>query len=189
MFKPIFYDLETTGLRSTDRIIEIAAYDPIENRFFQQIINPEKLITLKIIKITGIYNSDCQKAPTFDKIIDKFNKFCEGNVCLIAHNNKFDQKFLTREYTKASREIPNNLQFFDTLPWIRYKYPNYPEYKLSFLSEELKVNTKNTHRALDDAKCLYQVMETLRKEQKYLDIINETIIKPIVKKDKKYIEQ
>ena len=39
--RPIYYDTETTGIRNDkDRIIELAAYDPIENRTFCHLINP-----------------------------------------------------------------------------------------------------------------------------------------------------
>ena len=123
MLRPIFYDLETTGFQSTDRVIEIAAYDPFRGLSFQQLINPQCQISTNISRITGIYNYDCKSAPIFSKIIDKFNEFCQGNACLIAHNNKFDQKFLTREYQSAGRTIPSYWEFFDSLPWIRWKYP------------------------------------------------------------------
>ena len=41
MKRPIYYDTETTGVNAKqDRIIEIAAYDPEQDRTFESLINP-----------------------------------------------------------------------------------------------------------------------------------------------------
>ena len=52
MVRAIYYDTETTGVKSEkDRIIELAAFDPIRDISFSQLINPGIEIPLSLIHI------------------------------------------------------------------------------------------------------------------------------------------
>lgn len=160
--RPIFYDTETTGIKSDkDRIIELAAYDPQENRTFVELINPECLIPPDATAIHKITNEMVSACPTFYEIGKKFVDFCAGDIVLIAHNNDaFDLPFLRQEFSRASFKMPS-WQFFDTLKWARRYRPDLPRHSLQFLREIYDIVPNNAHRALDDVMVLHEVSRFL----------------------------
>src|SRR5262245_54565382 len=94
--RPIFYDTETTGIKpDKDRVIEIAAFDPINNRTFEKLINPGIPISPDATAVHNITNEMVSNCPSFVEIGNEFIEFCAGEVVLIAHNNdSFDLHFL-----------------------------------------------------------------------------------------------
>ena len=68
--RPIYYDTETTGIRNDkDRIIELAAYDPIENRTFCHLINPGMPIPKEATAIHNISDEMGAPAPSLQRIV------------------------------------------------------------------------------------------------------------------------
>lgn len=156
--RPIFYDTETTGIKAErDRIIEIAAYDPVLNRTFEKLINPGMPIPAAASAIHGISDEMVVDSPSFAQIGAEFIEFCSGDVVLIAHNNDgFDVHFLRNEFNRHSLEMPH-WKFFDTLKWARRYRPDLPRHTLQFLREMYGITANNAHRALDDVVVLHQV--------------------------------
>lgn len=156
--RPIFYDTETTGIRSEkDFIIELAAYDPVLNRTFEQLINPGCPIPAEATAIHHITNEMVAEAPSFGAVSDDFIKFCEGDVVLIAHNNDgFDYHFLKAEFGRNNRQLPP-WKFLDSLKWARRYRKDLPRHTLQFLREIYGIEANNAHRALDDVIVLHQV--------------------------------
>jgi DNA polymerase-3 subunit epsilon len=160
--RPIYYDTETTGVKSgKDRIIEIAAYDPIENRSFVELINPECPIPKEASAIHHITDEMVKEAPTFKSIAEKFIQFCPANTVLIAHNNDaFDKLFLEAEYKRVEVALPF-FQYVDTLKWARKYRNDLPRHSLQFLRETYGFAANQAHRALDDVIILYQVFSVM----------------------------
>lgn len=156
--KPLFYDTETTGVRADkDRVIELAVYDPQEQRSFVKLINPGIPIPSDATAIHHISDEMVANAPTFAEIIDEFIEFCSGETVLIAHNNdQFDIHFLRQEFKRSQREMPA-WKFFDTLKWARRYRPDLPRHTLQFLRGTYGIAENNAHRALDDVMVLHQV--------------------------------
>lgn len=156
--RPIFYDTETTGVRADkDRVIEIAAYDPVRDLRFEKLVNPGCPIPPDATAIHNITNEMVASAPSFAEIGKEFIDFCEGEVILIAHNNdNFDVHFLRNEFQRHSLEFPA-WKFFDTLKWARRYRPDLPKHTLQFLREIYGIQANNAHRALDDVIILHQV--------------------------------
>lgn len=157
-YRPIFYDTETTGVRpDKDRIIEIAAFDPIRNKTFEQLINPGCPIPPDASAIHNITDEMVANAPPFKKVAEAFNEFCEGSVVLIAHNNdNFDFPFLKTEFARAETPFPP-CKSFDTLKWARRYRADLPRHTLQILREHYGIPANNAHRALDDVIVLHQV--------------------------------
>ena len=122
--RAIFYDTETTGIRADkDRIIEIAAYDPLNQRSFEKLVNPGCLIPAEATAIHHISDAMVANAPAFDAVAAEFIEFCEGDVVLIAHNNdSFDYHFLKAEFGRSNMAMPS-WKFLDSLKWAR-RYRN-----------------------------------------------------------------
>lgn len=160
--RPIYYDTETTGVKSDkDRVIEIAAYDPVLGKTFEELINPGIPIPSEATAIHKITDAMIADRPGFNEIGQKFIEFCQGDVVLIAHNNdSFDLLFLRQEFQRASLTMPE-WHFLDTLKWARKYRPDLPRHSLQFLREIYGIPANNAHRALDDVEVLHQVFSIM----------------------------
>lgn len=156
--RAIFYDTETTGVRSEkDRIIEIAAYDPLNDLSFERLVNPGFPIPPEATAIHHITDEMVANAPSFDIIAKELCAFCEGDVVLIAHNNDgFDYHFLRAEFERNGMALPS-WKFFDTLKWARRYRGDLPRHTLQFLREIYGIAANNAHRALDDVLVMHKV--------------------------------
>ena len=85
-----------------------------------------------------------------------------NNTVLIAHNAQFDLNFLNSECEKCNLPVTKN-KFIDTLDLTRWAYPTLGKYKLEFLTDVMKIDKGNAHRALDDAfSCREVFLRTLK---------------------------
>ena len=160
--RAIFYDTETTGLNpSNDRIIEIAAYDPKEDRSFEYLVNPGIPIPPEATAIHKITDEMVSESPDFREVGNKFIEFCDGDVVLIAHNNdNFDVHFLRNEFKRHDIQM-SPWKFLDSLKWARRYRPDLPKHSLPFLREIYRIPENNAHRALDDVIVLHKVFSLM----------------------------
>lgn len=160
--RPIYYDTETTGINSkTCRVIELAAYDPVNDRSFVELINPGMPIPADAAAIHGITDQMVAGAPSFADVGRRFMEFCGEDALLIAHNNdSFDILFMREEWLRSSLDWPN-WKTLDTLKWARRYRPDLPRHSLQFLREIYKIPENNAHRALDDVVTLYKVFQCM----------------------------
>ena len=156
--RAIYYDTETTGIRTDkDRVIELAAYDPVRDRSFQRLINPGCPIPAEATAIHHITNEMVAESPSFKEVSQEFIDFCEGDVVLIAHNNDtFDLPMLKNEFARHQCEMPQ-WKFLDSLKWARRYRSDLPRHTLQFLREIYGFTANQAHRALDDVIILHQV--------------------------------
>lgn len=162
MRRPIYYDTETTGIRTDkDRIIEIAAYDPVLNRTFERLINPGCPIPAEATAIHKISDAMVAEAPDFKTVASEFVEFCHGDIVLIAHNNdSFDMPMIRSEFMRHSVELPA-WTFLDSLKWARRYRQDLPRHSLQFLREIYRIPANNAHRALDDVIVLENVFRLM----------------------------
>jgi DNA polymerase III subunit epsilon len=160
--RKIYYDTETTGVRSDkDRIIEIAAYDPDQDVSYVKFINPGCPIPAESTAITGITDEMVATASGFDIIGKEFMEFCGPDAVLIAHNNeRFDKLFLEAEASRNSLVLPS-WQYLDTLKWSRKYRTDLPSHALQALREEYGFKANQAHRALDDVMMLYRIFSIM----------------------------
>ena len=161
-----FIDLETTGLRSDARIIEIGAiktiFDGIDLKFdtFEILINPDMYIDQIITDITGITNDELKTAPLEDEAYPKFiNWFNEKipDFC-VAHNAAFDRtKLKANLQRKGYLDLANSLPNFEcTMRMSKQLLQNTTDDKLKTLSEYYGFINQQAHRALADTEtCAY----------------------------------
>jgi DNA polymerase-3 subunit epsilon len=176
--RAIYYDTETTGIKSDrDRIIEIAAYDPLHNRRYESFINPGTPIPPDATAIHHITDEMVASAPSFKDVAVEFSAFCEGDVVLIAHNNdSFDYHFLNNEFKRASLNLPP-WKFLDSLKWARRYRPDLPRHTLQFLREIYNIPANNAHRAMDDVIVLHNLFQQMIDDLS-IDMIYELLNKP-----------
>jgi DNA polymerase-3 subunit epsilon len=156
--RPIFYDTETTGIDSSkEKIIELAAYDPILNKTFSTLINPEMPIPKETTEIHHITDDMVKEAPKFHEIIPSWIEFCQGETLLIAHNNDgFDILFLQAEFQRSKVSMPS-WTFLDSLKWARRYRNDLPRHSLQYLRQIYDIPANDAHRALNDVVILHQV--------------------------------
>lgn len=160
--RAIYYDTETTGIKpEKERIIEIAAFDPVQNRSFEMFVNPGMPIPKEATAIHHITDEMVAAAASWKEVGQAFIEFCEGDVVLIAHNNDaFDFHFLRCEFERNAIDMPS-WKFLDSLKWARRYRPDLPRHTLQFLREIYQISANNAHRALDDVIVLQKVFENL----------------------------
>lgn len=160
--RPIYYDTETTGIDAQkERIVEIAAYDPIEKRTFCELINPKMPIPPEATAVHHITDEMVKDAPGFEEVGKQLSAFCPENSVLIAHNNDaFDKFFIEAEYARHSLEMPS-WEYLDSLKWARRYRPDLPRHSLQHLREAYGIAANNAHRALDDVIILYEVFSRM----------------------------
>ncbi len=160
--RPIYYDTETTGTSpATDRIIEIAAYDPTLQKTFSKLVNPGMPIPEGATAIHGITDAMVAEAPSYAVVGQEFIDFCSGDVVLIAHNNDgFDRYFLENEAKRHGLTMPL-WPMVDSLKWARKYRPDLPRHPLQFLRQIYGVKENQAHRALDDVMVLYEIFSIM----------------------------
>ncbi len=178
--RPIYYDTETTGIRSDkDRIIELAAYDPVEDRSFCEFIHPGFPIPPDSTAIHNITDEMVASASSFKEIGQAFADFCPEGTVLIAHNNDaFDKLFIEAEFARSELNLPT-WDYLDSLKWSRRYRRDLPRHSLQHLREVYNVEANNAHRALDDVMVLYEVFSKMIDDLP-IETVLELLAKPQV---------
>lgn len=109
-------DIETTGLGSDARIIELGAVRIRHGRKvaeYSQLVNPEVPIPSKVTQITGITDRDVRRQPTISKALPRFLAFC-GKDMLLGHNiERFDLPIIAKGAERVGVTMPY-VEFVDT---------------------------------------------------------------------------
>lgn len=161
--REIVWDTETTGFDPTagDRIVEIGAVELNQHlptgRVFHQYINPERDMPPGAYEVHGLSIDFLKDFPVFSEIANEFIDFI-GDATLIAHNAKFDMKFINSELKNANLpEVPLN-QSLDTLEIARKKFPG-AQNSLDALCRRFNIDNsgRQKHGALLDSEILAEV--------------------------------
>jgi DNA polymerase-3 subunit epsilon len=152
-------DTETTGLNVNEghRIVSIGATKiknlKITNEILDELINPERQISEPSIKIHNITQEQVQNKPVLKELDEKIYNFLKNTV-LVGHNLNFDIKFIIKSapYTTIAHRV-KNIVTIDTIYLAAGIYPHLKSYELSFLCENLKIQTKDQtrHSAIGDS--------------------------------------
>lgn len=168
--KCVIFDTETTGLlmpsaapiEKQPRIIELGVVVVEDNELVAEhnwLINPEQEISEEITKITGITNADLVGKPLFRQLLAEIEEVFAGAEFGFAHNAPFDTGMLNTELLLCSRT---------GFPWPKEIICTAQEYthvmgkrpKLLQLYEHIIGRPlAQTHRAIDDAVALWEVLK------------------------------
>lgn len=149
----VVVDLETTGLDPNEgcEIIEIGITEinnEIIGRNYSRLIKPKKSISSFITNLTGITNEMVKNEEDIETVLPKFRKYI-GDKTIIAHNAKFDLKFLNYYLNKLNLEpIEKSICTMEMLKKIEtYKGKNK---KLETACNYYNIKNENAHRADSD---------------------------------------
>jgi len=149
----VVVDLETTGLDPYKgcEIIEIGITEILNNKIvknYSRFVKPKKEIPTFITEITNITNEMVKYEDSIEQVLPRFRKYI-GNRTIIAHNAKFDLKFLNYYLKKLDLDLIEN--YICTLELLK-KNKNYKgkNKKLETACEYYNIENKNAHRADSD---------------------------------------
>jgi DNA polymerase-3 subunit epsilon len=148
-----FLDLETTGLSPWfgDRICEVGIVVTEGKRIktsYQQLVNPERLLSPGAASTNGLNDTQLATAPTFRQIAREVLAHLKDTI-VVCHNAQFDLQFLDSEFRRIGHEIQiSNL--IDTL-FVAREHFDFPSYSLNNIAAEFKIQNPDAHRALADA--------------------------------------
>jgi DNA polymerase III epsilon subunit family exonuclease len=161
-------DFETTGLipGKDDRIVEVGVVrmDPerggrwSETRF-ESLVNPERAIPGRVVKIHGISDSMVRTAPRFEQVAPELVSILEGAV-VVGHNVPFDLAFLMRECRRSGVATPVLGPVIDTLQVSRHVFGFY-RCNLVALAERMGIAHRRAHTALGDAQTTLFVLRKM----------------------------
>jgi DNA polymerase III subunit epsilon len=157
----VFLDLETTGAAAArDRITEIGLVEVAYGRpvgEWSTLVNPGMPIPTMIQSLTGITDDMVSDAPSFGAVAPELARRLEGKV-LAAHNARFDYGFLKSEFSRAGLQYSATV--LCTVMLSRRLYPEHRKHNLDTLMERHGVACTARHRALGDARVLWDLAQT-----------------------------
>lgn len=143
------------------KILQICA-KIVDGPIFTSFVNPgfKGGIPPNSSLIHNIHDQDIKDAPTIEQVVAKmFKEFHVEDfdyVEMIAHNNTyFDQLILLKELNGV---VPQQIKFWDSLPWLRKNYPNMKSFRLGDVHEVMFGKPiENAHRADADVLALENI--------------------------------
>lgn len=164
----ISVDIETTGLEVTDAITEIAAVKYRGGQVvdqFASLVNPGRPIPAFITRLTGIDDEMVAQAPSLELVLPQFLSFADfSSSVLLAHNARFDTRFLLRGCQQVGIEWPFPA-CLDTVLFSRavLPRPQVHNHRLGTLAHHFGIENPQAHRALADAYTCLHLFEELVK--------------------------
>lgn len=160
----VVFDLETTGLSAqSSRICEVGAVrvralELVER--FESLVDPGVPLPQPVARLTGLHDRQLRGAPPVGAVVARFVTFA-GDTPLVAHNARFDQRFLERQLgRRESRRLAEPPLCTAALAR-RLLASRVRRVSLSALAQFFGVPTAPCHRALPDAEATAQILVRL----------------------------
>ena len=175
--KTVILDFETSGLNPYhDDVIEIAMKGLGSEEEFTCLLRPKsnKCISLTITTLTGITNEMLAKdGLIWEEAYQLMNAWLfsvkgeDDKISIVSHNGEsFDFIFLKRMLSDLKglkiKPFPiHKVILSDTLPLAKRLIPNRSTYRQQTLCQQYNIETKGSHRALNDVIALEQLYVVL----------------------------
>jgi len=153
-------DLETTGLSSLSRIVEVGAVRfrlGEEGEQLQTLVDPGCAIPGSASRVHGITDEMVRGAPPARQVLERLAEFSKGCV-LIAHNARYDSSIVSTELLRAGMQMPP-AHVLCTIKASKRLLPRMPNYRLQTVAETLEIFPEGYHRALSDAVAARMIFE------------------------------
>jgi DNA polymerase III subunit epsilon len=158
-----FVDLETTGGDARHhRVIEVGVIELDADgttRGWSTLVNPGCRVPLHIEQFTGISNEMVADAPPFAAVAGEIGRRLAGRL-LVAHNARFDYGFLRQEFDRLGQRFRADV--LCTVKLSRLLYPEAVRHNLDVVMQRHGLSTTSRHRALGDARVLYELWQVLK---------------------------
>jgi DNA polymerase III epsilon subunit family exonuclease len=157
----VVFDLETTGLSAQRcRICEIGAVrvralELVDS--FESLVNPRVALPQQVARLTGLREQELRRAPSVAGVLRRFLAFA-GDDLLVAHNARFDQRFLERQLLLMHDRRLSEPPLCTAALARRLLEGRLRRVGLASLAHFFGVPTRPCHRALPDAEATAQVL-------------------------------
>jgi DNA polymerase III epsilon subunit family exonuclease len=157
----VVFDLETTGLSAArDGICELGAVrvralELVDS--FQSLVNPRVALPAPVARLTGLRQEELRRAPSVASVLERFLAFA-GDDVLVAHNARFDQRFLERQLGSGLGRRLAEPPLCTAALARRLLEGRLRRVGLASLAHFFGVPTEPCHRALPDAEATAQVL-------------------------------
>lgn len=162
----VFVDLETTGANAAlDRITEIGIIKVDAGQVeyeWSTLVDPGVPIPPLIQRVTGITDAMVRGAPAFADLADEVFARLEGGL-FIAHNARFDYGFLKHAFKRVDRVFQPPV--LCTVKLSRALYPEHHRHGLDALIARHGLGCAARHRALGDARVLWDFVQRVHAEK------------------------
>ncbi|SDC41956.1 ATP-dependent DNA helicase DinG [Paenibacillus sp. UNCCL117] len=145
-------DFETTGIASTDRIIQVGLVlidDMQITGRYASLVNPGVPIPPSITSLTGIDDEMVKEAPGLDAVMAEMVPLLQ-DTALVGHNIGFDLAFLQRALDENGYFAFDG-RTLDTIDLLRILYPGLSSLQLSMVSDAFGIEHDRPHQADSDA--------------------------------------
>jgi DNA polymerase-3 subunit epsilon len=157
----VVFDLETTGLSAVRchicelGAVRVRALEPVES--FQSLVNPGVALPEPVARLTGLGEQELRRAPSVANVLRRFLTFA-GDELLVAHNARFDQRFLERQLLFLHGRRLSEPPLCTAALARRLLEGRLRRVSLASLADFFGVPTRPCHRALPDAEATAQVL-------------------------------
>mgnify|MGYP003507278045 FL=1 len=162
----VFVDLETTGANPAfDRVIEVGIVKVTEGQVeyeWSTLVDPGEAIPPLIQGFIGITDAMVRGAPRFADIADEVFARIEGSL-FVAHNARFDYGFLKNEFKRLGMDFQPRV--LCTVKLSRALYPEHHRHGLDALIARHNLACDARHRALGDARVLWDFVQLVHAEK------------------------
>ncbi len=164
----VIFDLETTGFSHVnDQIIDVGAVvlkdvdgELVTIDSINMICQTEKILSEKIIDLTGITQAMCEHGEEPKRVYDTLRPYIHKNTLIVAYNMQFDIGFLVTLFKQYEPDFTMDSDLLDLLT-VYKDNATYP-HKLGDALDEYGIDIESAHRAFDDA---YATMTLFKKMQ------------------------
>jgi DNA polymerase III subunit epsilon len=152
----VVFDIETTGFYPDkgDEILSIGAVkiqngEVNEEDAFYTLVHTNKILSVEISSLTGIYNADLEEAPSISDALIKFFQFVK-DLPLIAHHSSHEKRFM-QQACWTNFKTPFRHRVFDTSFLYQLVEKEDKSNKLEDCCKRYGIEVNNRHHALWDA--------------------------------------
>lgn len=146
---PVYLDTETTGLESTDEIVEIAIVNSSGKVIFESFVRPQKPIPASATAINNITNAMVEYSPSWAEIWPTIRNLLQGHP-IGMYNAEFDIRMIMQSL--EINNLPNitKLSAFDIMKVYSDYMRSDRRFRLEQAGRNLGIVIPNSHRAADD---------------------------------------